>query len=357
MHLNKVNIIIPLYNGEKYIEETLCNIVKQSYHNWEAIIIDDGSTDNSVDIVRTFVLKDARIKLFHRPENRPKGGNSCRNYGIEKATGEFIFFADADDLLAPYCLEQRIKFLKENPEIDFAVFPAITFEKEPLDSDYFYGINIHKHALHGFVNRELPFVVWNNLYRRESLTENNIHWDEKLKSNQDADFNISCLLAHLNFKEAKGLPADYFYRVGNPNSCAAKIPTHSHLDSNLYYFNKIYNLFYSKKEFKEDVKLASLFLFKKLINSSISDMNEYLSVDFFKKENNLKHQYQRIYNILNSPCNKHEIRVLLKYIPLLELKYRKLHYQFPFNYNDPHYNQTLYDITRISLYTNETLKM
>ena len=107
-----VSIITPTYNAEKYIRETLQSVLNQSYQNWEMILADDASTDHTISIIEGFAAKDSRIKLFKLPENR--GNGFARNAALEKATGKYIAYLDADDLWFPEKLEKQIQFLKTN---------------------------------------------------------------------------------------------------------------------------------------------------------------------------------------------------------------------------------------------------
>lgn len=107
-----VSIIVPTYNTEKFIAKTLESVQNQSYQNWEMILTDDGSTDKTVAIIEEFAQKDSRIKLFKLPENR--GNGFARNAALEKATGKYIAYLDADDLWFPEKLEKQIQFLKAN---------------------------------------------------------------------------------------------------------------------------------------------------------------------------------------------------------------------------------------------------
>ena len=96
-----ISIIIPLFNKEEYIGQTISTALSQTYANIEVIVVDDGSTDNSCNIVKSFT--DARIKYFHKNNN---GVSSARNYGIQKAKGEWLIFLDGDDMLSPNALEK-----------------------------------------------------------------------------------------------------------------------------------------------------------------------------------------------------------------------------------------------------------
>lgn len=112
MEENKISIITPLYNGEKYIEETILSVIKQTYNNWEMLIVDDCSSDNSPNIVKKYVEQDKRIKHIRLEKN--SGAAIARNKAIEIAEGEYIAFLDSDDLWKKEKLEKQINFMKEN---------------------------------------------------------------------------------------------------------------------------------------------------------------------------------------------------------------------------------------------------
>lgn len=107
-----VSIITPTFNTEKYIRETLQSVLNQTYQNWEMILVDDASTDLTVSIIEEFAQKDSRIKYFKLPKN--SGNGFARNVALEKATGKYIAYLDADDLWFSSKLEKQIQFLKTN---------------------------------------------------------------------------------------------------------------------------------------------------------------------------------------------------------------------------------------------------
>jgi glycosyltransferase involved in cell wall biosynthesis len=118
-----VSIITPIYNGERYIGETIESVLKQNYENWEILIIDDGSVDHSFEIAKNFEKSDARIHVFHQ-EN--KGSAAARNYGIRNAKGKIIALLDADDIWEPDFLEKQVKFMKEkNASCAFCAYKKI----------------------------------------------------------------------------------------------------------------------------------------------------------------------------------------------------------------------------------------
>ena len=112
-----ISIIIPAYNADKYLANTIQSVINQTYIDWEIIIINDGSTDGTLELINNFKDKDSRIKVFSH-ENA--GVAHSRNRGIAEAKGEFIAFLDADDLWTPDKLEMQLKVLQENPEAGVA---------------------------------------------------------------------------------------------------------------------------------------------------------------------------------------------------------------------------------------------
>ena len=126
-----VSILTPTYNTEKFIRSTIDSAQNQTYTNWEMILVDDASTDNTVAIIEEFVQKDNRIKLFKLPENQ--GNGFARNAALEKATGKYIAYLDADDLWFPEKLEKQIQFLKANNlHFTFSFYDSIDEEGNNL---------------------------------------------------------------------------------------------------------------------------------------------------------------------------------------------------------------------------------
>ncbi len=108
-----VSVIIPTYNREKYIKDAVESVLNQTYKNIEVIVVDDGSTDNTQDVIKEIIEKDDRVKYIYQ-ENQ--GSGSARNRGIQEANGEFIAFLDSDDAYLPYAVERIVYLFKTQPE-------------------------------------------------------------------------------------------------------------------------------------------------------------------------------------------------------------------------------------------------
>lgn len=127
-----VSIITPVYNCGKYIGETIESVLKQSYQNWEMIVVDDCSTDNSAKIIKEYMSSEPRIKYFKLDKN--SGAAVARNTAIEHAKGRFIAFLDSDDLWHPDKLKKQIEFMKKNNyAFTFTGFQQINEEGQLLN--------------------------------------------------------------------------------------------------------------------------------------------------------------------------------------------------------------------------------
>jgi glycosyltransferase involved in cell wall biosynthesis len=127
MNKHLISIIIPTYNRAHYLKDTLESIINQTYENWECIIIDDGSTDNTKEFILDYLKRDSRISYTTRPSSLPKGANSCRNFGFELSKGDFIKWFDSDDIMSPEHLEILMETLLFN-KADFVVGDTENFE-------------------------------------------------------------------------------------------------------------------------------------------------------------------------------------------------------------------------------------
>lgn len=130
-----ISIIIPNWNNADLIGQTLDSIISQTYTNWECIIVDDVSDDNSKEIVEAY--NHPKIEYIERNRS-PKGASTCRNIGAARAKGDYLIFLDSDDLLAPHCLETRHQSAKKHPDFDFYIYPVDSFSSDPSIRHEYY---------------------------------------------------------------------------------------------------------------------------------------------------------------------------------------------------------------------------
>ena len=115
----KFTIITTSYNYQNYIKETIESVISQTYTNWEMIIVDDGSTDNSVEVIKSYCEKDSRIKLYQHENGVNKGMIESMKLGISKASTDWIAFLESDDVITLDYLEKKYDVIKQNPNINF----------------------------------------------------------------------------------------------------------------------------------------------------------------------------------------------------------------------------------------------
>jgi len=145
-----VSIIMPCHNGAKFIDESINSVLSQSYSYWELLIIDDQSTDESVNIVKNYCQEDSRIKLFEN--DNPKGKPFApRNLGIKNASGRFIAFLDCDDKWLPTKLENQIKLFEDSMcAVTFSYYKKMDEESVVRDGIIKSPAKVlYKHLLYG----------------------------------------------------------------------------------------------------------------------------------------------------------------------------------------------------------------
>lgn len=164
-----ISIIVPIYNAEKYLKSAILSVIAQTYGDWELILVDDGSSDNSLVICRKYAEVDCRIKVFHQENG---GVSRARNFGIDASDGEFIVFLDSDDELPPNSLERMIYFSEKN-DADIVCGEYINFlaEGDKIRNRYrksgkalqYNSIDAIKDTLY---QRHLNNSPWGKLYKR-----------------------------------------------------------------------------------------------------------------------------------------------------------------------------------------------
>lgn len=172
----QVSIIMATYNRAHLIEETLDSILNQSYKNWECLIIDDGSTDKTKDILLPILLKDSRFKYYERNKFHKKGLPGCRNQGLELAKGDYIIFFDDDDIVHPANLKICTEILTDK-DLYFC-----RYEKEPfqnnlnpntlMSDNVFTSEFVTINDLENIVIGILPFASCTVLWKKECFESN-----------------------------------------------------------------------------------------------------------------------------------------------------------------------------------------
>lgn len=174
-----ISIIIPAYNSEKYIEECLNSILHQEYTNWEAVVVNDGSTDNTAKICDSFFARDNRFKIIHK---KNEGANYARRDGVLNSSGEYITSVDSDDIAAPWYLSVLYNNLvSNNADISSCRYrQSLPFCKESNKTDVYKG---KYDILEAFLASKLQGNLYATLSKKELFTDvdwdfSNRHYDE-----------------------------------------------------------------------------------------------------------------------------------------------------------------------------------
>ena len=286
--LPKVSLIMPFFNNKELVGKMIDSILANTFEDWELLAIDDGSSVETLAYLSHYTA-DSRVKIIKR-ETTPKGAQTCRNLGMDHAQGQYWMFVDSDDYLTPACIGTRVEWIEKRQDLDFMVFPSAVYINdvfEPHAPEDIFGYNVHNDDLKGFARRELPFIVWSNIYRADSLRKAHLLWDTKLLSLQDADYNVHAIMAGLRYEYAYVAP-DYGYRIRHSQgSVSANICTPEHFKSNLYASVKFFKTYQERFGHKYDryVYEGVLRLYNRVFSNGINKQYAVEMVRIVKKYN------------------------------------------------------------------------
>ncbi len=220
----KISVIIPVYNTEKYLDECLDSVENQTLKEIEILCVNDGSKDNSLEVLQKHAEKDDRIKIINQ-ENA--GVSAARNTGIKAAQGKYISFFDSDDIILPYFLEKAYDDLTKN-NVDVAAFKLQTFiDGEEINFDNF-NYDSSKVKVCKRSEKQNPFYdmventgyIVTKVYKRSLIIDNNIWFKEGVTNYEDQLFNL-LLFPHVT-KMVQDDNTVYLYRTNRPGSAVTE---------------------------------------------------------------------------------------------------------------------------------------
>lgn len=184
----KISIIIPAFNVEQYIQRCLESILRQTYTEWEVILIDDGSTDSTGIICDDYAAHHSRIKVIHKDNG---GVSSARNIGIEASLGDWITFVDGDDALLPDAISRFVDGVKGNPDILMHCFKFIRNNHGNLSEiNQYTGLMTADKFFEGILNYSLYPVPFAKLFHKSIAKR--FSFDSRLKIGEDLIYNLRC---------------------------------------------------------------------------------------------------------------------------------------------------------------------
>jgi len=208
--LNVVSVIIPVFNRDKFIADTLKTLKEQNYRPLEVILVDDASTDNTVNEINTFIQnnskKDFNISLYLNKNN--KGACFCRNYGLHNSSGKYIQFLDSDDLLHVDKIDIQVKSL-ENNNLTLAISDYQYLENKKVIKRCKNNGNLFKRIALGWSMFTASPLI------RSCLIKNKITWNEKLLFLQDKDFLFKVLMLSGHYSYIPNFSSYYVQHSSN----------------------------------------------------------------------------------------------------------------------------------------------
>jgi len=190
MYKALVSIIIPCYNRANFIGETLNSVLSQTYTNWECIIVDDGSTDNSEEIIKEYIKTDSRFQYYNRPIDKIKGPNSCRNYGYKLSKGQYINWFDSDDLFFPEALSIRLTEFDEITDVVIGKLERIGSETNKIINE---NKIVSNSIIEDYFTNKISYYVCGPLWKKFFLEKHLLLFDEAIMNLDDWDFNLRML--------------------------------------------------------------------------------------------------------------------------------------------------------------------
>ncbi|WP_196814176.1 glycosyltransferase family 2 protein [Butyrivibrio sp. LC3010] len=271
--MKKVSIVVPIYNGEKYIDNCVKNLLKQSYSNFEIILVDDGSVDNTAERCDYYSKYDTRIKSIHQKNS---GVCAARNFGTDAATGDYLLYIDVDDDIVPNLVEDNVKLAIEN-DADVVFY---SFWYHDLDSDirtentyegFFSGNNeeFFITKLTETIDHELFNAPWNKLFNLEFVRKNNLRFVPEYTIYEDITFSANML------QFAKRIVINpnryYVYYIRKSGSGLSTYSEH-YFDSVTRFYNDAmaYCSQYSDNEFQKN-KFTNLYI--KLVTTNLKQIS------------------------------------------------------------------------------------
>ena len=190
-----VSIIIPAYNRAHLIGETLDSVIAQTYNNWECLVVDDGSLDDTEDVIAAYVKQDSRIKLFKRPKAKLKGANACRNIGLTETQGDYVVFFDSDDLMTENHLEVKVNAILKF-DYDYVITKTKNLNgKNP--PDHYYAFDAVEITPYNYISHKINWLTLDIIIKKRIIK--GIFFNENLQSGQEYNFYSKLVVRSTNY--------------------------------------------------------------------------------------------------------------------------------------------------------------
>ncbi len=234
----KVSIIVPVYNCEKFISKCLDSILHQTYSNIEIVIVNDGSTDQSEEILQKYKEQDERVSCYYQDNSGP---SEARNYGIMKSTGEYLAFIDSDDSIDAYYIEYLInKMLTTGADLVCCGYKDISVYGILNCTDFNFDKSDSMHYFINLVCNGTGGVLWSKMFKKEIISKHNIKMDKDIFMSEDLIFVLQYAVHCQSFAAINNYL--YYYNRLNQNSISSNFSI-DYVDNNITVCKHIENIF------------------------------------------------------------------------------------------------------------------
>lgn len=239
MNSPAISVIIPTKNRIELLQQALDSVGNQTFKDWEVLVVDDGSNNETVEQLLKISQAEPRIRYVKR-QRQQTGASACRNEGTEIAQGKYIIYLDSDDCLAPTALENRFQEMEQHPELDLGIFGCILFRQHPGDMQLLWNSDKDIDDIDRFLEIDPPWQTTSPIWRRDALSKIGL-WDEYVPSWQDWEFHLRALIGNLKYRRFS--QGDCFWRVPQIESIGLKSKSASHLKSHEALFARMLQRF------------------------------------------------------------------------------------------------------------------
>ena len=241
-----VSIVLPVYNGEKYICAAIESVLAQSFKDWELLIIDDGSSDRSPSICDEYTGKDTRIKVFHQPNG---GVNTARAKGVDNSEGEYLLFLDADDTFSPDAFDFLLAHFTEEDDLLVCGKETKSLSKEEYIAHLWTG--------------SIAPALWGKMFKASLYKQMDYAIDRRLVMGEDLLLNS---MYALECRKVKVVPREV-YLVNHDNETSVTRTFKHNWEYEKFYFSKVQELFLDKCNGLDSYEQIKLLVNKSWLNA------------------------------------------------------------------------------------------
>ena len=311
----KISVILPVYNAENSLHFCINSVLRQSYHDFEIICVDDASTDSSLEILEYFTKKDSRVKIIKNDFNQ--GSGYSRNCGLNVAKGEYIFFLDADDWIDFNAFEVLIKKADEN-DLDLLFFNEINFHGETYD---FSMSNLDDELITKYENKvfnhfdldkkdlfNLSNNIWNKLYRKSFLEDNDMQFCNENLAYENIPFFYKVMVSADRISVITGM----FYNYRENDFLFGKSNNEKIFDIFNIYWN-VLDVFIKNKQLYQYYKRVLLNYIFSNLEMKYDLIHDELKERFFIEIQSLFHNFIKYYNLYWDLLENVDSKILNKF--------------------------------------------